>query len=413
MGEMRDRDRYLVELGDRLRLPDDLRDDVLAEIADHLDDAIATSLADGIPAAEAERRAVESLGPVGAMAEHFRRTYQGNRRLLAAVGGSMKAGGRDAFRGFLGAYFFGLAFFTTLAVIAVLFRILPGLSDVDVGYAVGAAFFTSYQGLALCVAAWFGGGTLVSTLADRSNRRLERVAGPIAVVGGIALLFLVGRWEQAYDWPSVIAMSLIPLAFVIGALRAGRTLIPPTVQRRLVRASFVVTIVAMVGGLVGAILAPQLFSSSTSFETTPEESPESAAYWAATGYSVVAPTVIEPFTYLWDTFGSPGFTGQTEIDVDETWAGWARWTDVRAEAWRAMPDGERLEPGHVAPYASIKLDPSSPREVEMSLSKAGVDHYRLFVTATDRKTGERAAIGQSDGGDVVFFGSIIDWFRSL
>ncbi|MEU4807057.1 permease prefix domain 1-containing protein [Actinosynnema sp. NPDC023587] len=73
-------DEYLTSLDRRLRGPEQVKDDLLAEARDSLDDAAAAHAAGGLDAEEAQRRAVAEFGPVTLIA----RDYQG---LLALAHG--------------------------------------------------------------------------------------------------------------------------------------------------------------------------------------------------------------------------------------------------------------------------------------------------------------------------------------
>jgi hypothetical protein len=59
---------YLHALAGRLAGSRRTRARLLTELRDHLDDAVAANLAAGMPAEEAEQRAVELLGPPGPLA---------------------------------------------------------------------------------------------------------------------------------------------------------------------------------------------------------------------------------------------------------------------------------------------------------------------------------------------------------
>ncbi|GGM42920.1 hypothetical protein GCM10012275_12320 [Longimycelium tulufanense] len=64
-------DRYLLTLDARLRGPATVRRDLLAEARDGLHDAAESYRAAGLPAGEAERRAVTDFGPIGRIARDY------------------------------------------------------------------------------------------------------------------------------------------------------------------------------------------------------------------------------------------------------------------------------------------------------------------------------------------------------
>ncbi len=73
-------DEYLTALDRRLRGPERIKEDLLAEARDSLDDAVEAYRDGGLPEADAQRRAVAEFGPVN----HIARDYQG---LLALAHG--------------------------------------------------------------------------------------------------------------------------------------------------------------------------------------------------------------------------------------------------------------------------------------------------------------------------------------
>ncbi|MBW4719266.1 permease prefix domain 1-containing protein [Saccharothrix obliqua] len=74
-------DDYLTDLGGRLRGPEHVKEDLLAEARDSLDDAAAAYRDGGLAAAEAQARAVADFGPV----DHTARDYQGLLALAHSV----------------------------------------------------------------------------------------------------------------------------------------------------------------------------------------------------------------------------------------------------------------------------------------------------------------------------------------
>jgi hypothetical protein len=89
--DTRDRDAFLAAVRSRLDLPDTIAHDVLEELVGHLEDAATELRAAGLSAADAERRAIGRLGDPGALGTDLAQARRGGRRLLAAVGGGIRA----------------------------------------------------------------------------------------------------------------------------------------------------------------------------------------------------------------------------------------------------------------------------------------------------------------------------------
>ncbi|RKT52633.1 permease prefix domain 1-containing protein [Saccharothrix australiensis] len=64
-------DEYLADLDRRLRGPEHVKADLLAEARDSLDDAVTAYRGGGLPAEDAQRRAVAEFGPVNRIARDY------------------------------------------------------------------------------------------------------------------------------------------------------------------------------------------------------------------------------------------------------------------------------------------------------------------------------------------------------
>jgi HAAS len=72
MAESRPAELYLQDLAQRMAGSRRTRRRLLAELRDHVDDAVAAQLDAGVDAAEAERHAIARLGPPDALARAWR-----------------------------------------------------------------------------------------------------------------------------------------------------------------------------------------------------------------------------------------------------------------------------------------------------------------------------------------------------
>jgi uncharacterized membrane protein len=70
------RQGYLDEVGRHLRMPDNRRDDVLDELAAHLEDAVTQLITDGRSRDDAEAEALRRLGSPDDLGDALRRTHQ-------------------------------------------------------------------------------------------------------------------------------------------------------------------------------------------------------------------------------------------------------------------------------------------------------------------------------------------------
>lgn len=94
-------DAYVAALAARVRVPRRHRERILGEVREHLDDAAARLVAQGLSRSAAEQRAVESFGLAGALAEQF--NHQSAATTTRRMPMFMAGCGAGVVGGFLGA----------------------------------------------------------------------------------------------------------------------------------------------------------------------------------------------------------------------------------------------------------------------------------------------------------------------
>jgi len=415
MGEMSERDRYLAELAQRLRLPDALRDEVLEEIAGHLDDATQTYADDGLSRVEAERRAIGLLGPVETLATRFRRTHQTTRRLFAAVGGGMWDAGKDALRGLLAGYLLSLLALMLGSVALEAVARWTGTIDL-MGY---RTFGTELTGLSFALASAWGAEGLVVSIAARSRRRIEEVRRPVAGVGLAILAVAVSTIDTEHDWLSVLLFGALPLVFAIMAWNTdpGRT--PDAPLRGLRPRWLLAAAVAVMAGAVLVAIVTRLVAGPLPVPTeSVGEQQYDAAGWTAAGFEVIAPTVMAGASGVLSTTDRTQADGIVVVTLSDYQIDWDGWRDLRVEAWRALPDPwetVRLAPGADTPFVVAAInDPWDQAGTVIGVARVpDVSDYLLVVTGLDPSTGGRVALGWPEGGQTAFHGDLLDWFAAL
>ena len=410
-------ERYLAQVAARLRMPLSAEREVVDELRAHLDDAREALEAEGLDPEMAEREAMARLGSPDALGDDLRRTHQTRRRLLAAVGGGVWDGLKDAFTGYIVGIIVVLIVFAALGTLAQ--QLLGSAFLAGVSGRSGEAI---YSGSLLSIAAWWGARGVVRSLARRALRRTAAVRAPVAVAGAVpmvAILLFVVRLH--YTWAGIAAMLAIPLSWVVAAIttpepgRRSRWAFGRPSPRLLGLAVLAVFGVSMI--LVA------IYPTGQSGSSGPQPNDEALAalpdqeHWALLGYLGVAPSVVGLQQSCWYATPFADANGDISIRLDEDTIDWDEYGDLRAEAWRALPSDRwvrTLDPASTGPYATVPVAAWEPTAAIIPVGRTpGVDAYLLFVTGVDRTTGERVAIGYPDGEEVGFIGTIVDWFTRL
>jgi hypothetical protein len=218
--DTRDRDTFLGAVRSRLDLPDAIAHDVLEELVGHLEDAATELRAAGLSSEDAERRAIGRLGEPGPLGIDLARARRGRRRLLAAVGGGVRAVIVEGIRTWI---FLALVFFLA-AMLAI-----PAASTLL--HLIGrstSSYFAGPLGSLMTVAAVacgfaYLGWIMPNRVAGPAMRSVRGVRRPVAVVGWtLGSLLVWSLVSVAMDPVLAVGLPLGPVAFALAALRAPR-----------------------------------------------------------------------------------------------------------------------------------------------------------------------------------------------
>lgn len=221
---------YLERLDQGLRLPAGLRRDVLAEIAGHLSQSVATLEADGATHADAVREALRRLGPPEPLARDLRSAQQTTRRLIAGVGGGVF--GATAGLG-VGLLFGALALLPAVLFSMLLTTAINALAHTEWTWSSAAA--TSSNLLFVDIAMVVTGRVVTRLSAGLARRELRPVAWVVTAIGvPIVAALTVGQIRQEWTWLGVPFAVALPVCFAAGALTADRAVRWPSRRLRLV-----------------------------------------------------------------------------------------------------------------------------------------------------------------------------------
>lgn len=205
-------DAYVAALAARVRVPRRHRERILGEVREHLDDAAARLVAQGLSRSAAEQRAVESFGLAGALAEQFNHqsaatTTRRMPMLLAGCGAGVVGGFLGAaipqpasstaaplprqvafFLGILGLQLAVIAGLRVSARVAAHWVDGPTAADARLVRHAAAVFLV---GLTMTVAGW--GAALLDVAGGRSGDRLvPLLAGLAAMLIGATVAAIFG-----------------------------------------------------------------------------------------------------------------------------------------------------------------------------------------------------------------------------
>ena len=415
---------YLDRMGAELALPAADVAEVRAELADHLQDSIASLEAEGLDREGAIREALGRLGPAAELGRQIRSAHQSTRRLLAGVGGGVFAAGGGFVLGYLGggmlALLLALAF---AAVTTALTSIGVHLPDLAAGDHTGNTVNSLLLAIATAIAAGAATRYAVRTSASLSRHTPRSVAVVWAAAGALAF----GWWalfgmRGPQSWPGVAVELCVPVVAVGAALiRIERPM--PHVGRW----ALVVGLITVVGTslmLVAVSSASVSGAGSGSGSGEAESIPMPDLHLDA-----VAP--MAPAAWLPEDGGfGGGYGSESASSGTRLWADvgsnlpasvvatvLANWRDMRFEAWRA-PAGVGL--------GSTGIDPhyTSPIEVQPAVlhgsSLEAVFHFErlrdarswwVVLTAVG-PDGHRYRLHDGMGGDAIFNGSAWDWLTA-
>jgi hypothetical protein len=391
--------RYLTELDASLPMPLERRAEVIEEINSHLDDAVAAQLERGILPAEAEESAQARVGPPHLLAADLARSEQSTWWLLAGVGAGVRTGLGQGVYGFLLGWLL-----TLLGIYALL--VVVRLSDSL--FKTGWNFQFTDQGWntlittgAIAFGLYYSGRAVPRAVGIASRRPFAEVRPWVASLGtAAAFLLLVFAVEMPQNWPSVIALSIAPLAFAVGSYR------PNLVHRRL-HVPWVVLIALL-------FLIPLGLLASAGGNGGASETSETSVWgeWGEERAAIVGPQWAADGDL---ELGASGWSSDGRA-VTATWelgspAQVAGLRELRVEAWRADPDViGGLDARWTEPFAvaGVERDGAALSGTVVTTTEPGISVWELFLTGSGAD-GRRYVVASGGGGNSTFTGTVWDW----
>jgi hypothetical protein len=327
---------FLRQVADGLPFDEAEKLDILRELASHLADSTSRFESEGLMLDEAERRALDRLGPPDRLAVELTHARRTPRRLLAAAG----AGTWAAVSGVVYGYLFGLlvlvgASFVTIPLAAGVVRLFGGSwgSLLD---------NTAMTLLALGVGVYVAGLKVTSVAAARAGYHIRAARRVTTALGGalVAGFALVG-WSGILTWLDVAILLSLPAWFVVGAWRSTAAAFPS--RRWRLQILGLMLVIVPLGLVLGAGQQPQGSGSGWS-------PADVGRIGLPTPEAVAAAQGIES--------GGGNFGGiETIGTVIRDPAVLAGWRDLRVEAWRSTgvvgidPNLMALDPAARGPFA--------------------------------------------------------------
>jgi len=411
---------YLDRMTGELALPAADVAEVRAELADHLNDSIASLEAEGMDRETAVREALGRLGPPAELGRQLRAAHQSTRRLLAGAGGGVFAAGGGFVLGSLGGMALAIVIATLFAAVAaILGRIgvsLPDLNSRENGYAA-ISLLSSF-----IVAA---GAAIATRYAVRTSAGLSRRAPrTVALFWAAAAVVAFGWWaifsqRGLQSWPIVAGEFCIPLVAAAGALvRIERPM--PHVGRW-----------ALAVVLVSVIVLPLLlFAGTTTSGSGLQVEPWSPSDFNLDTVAPAAPAAWLPPDDIVESGVGDAQAGPAEIDAQlisqssatsgplPIAAVLANWRDLRFEAWHSYPIGHNSGPVGIDTNYRTPFT-VQPAVVEGDTLKAEFHFERLrdarswWVVLTGiAPDGNRYRLGDGTGDQTDFNGSAWDWLTA-
>jgi hypothetical protein len=329
------RDVFLQRIADGLPFDEAEKLDILRELASHLADSTARLEADGLSRDDAERTALDRLGPPDRLAVELTRARRTPRRLLAAAG----AGTWAAVSGIVYGYLFG-----------VLILVVVSIGTVALAASVVHLFGGSWGSLldnsaltllALGVGLYVAGLKATSVVAGRAGyhiRAARRVT--TAVGGGLVLGYALVGWSGTLNWPDVAILLSLPAWFVVGAWRSTAIAFPS--RRWRLQILGLMLVIVPLGLVLGAGQRPQ----------------SSGGVWPTAGVERIGLATPAAVAAAQDGDGAGMGGGIVSIGtIIHDPAVLAGWRDLRVEAWRGTgwdavdPSLMALDPAARGPFS--------------------------------------------------------------
>jgi hypothetical protein len=407
---------YLDRMSGVLLLPAADVAEVRAELADHLQDSIASLQAEGLDRERATREALARLGSADELGRQLRRAHQSTRRLLAGAGGGVFAAGGGFVLGYLGGLAVALLLALVIAAItAILTRI--GLPMPDLMGDHGDTVNSLLLGFATALGAGVAIRYAVRTSAGLSRRAPRSIAVFWAVAGALGFgWYCIFGLHGPQSWPGVAVELSIPFVVVAAAfVRIERPM--PHVGRWAV----VVVLVSVVGtSLMFVAVAGAGISGGTSVVTENGQEPDMHFDTVAP----MAPAAWLPAGFLSGSGWGQLASGETQVRFDlgsnpptPTTTALANWTDVRFEAWHSLsmndPSSYGVDPHYSSPIA---IQPANFHDNSVDATfhferMRDAKFWWVFLTGIG-PDGHRYRLADGGGGGSSFNGSAWDWLTA-
>jgi energy-coupling factor transporter transmembrane protein EcfT len=400
---MDERAGFLAKVAAGLTLPDPMSAEVLQELSDHLDDVASELEASGAALLDAEREAIERLGPPAKLAHDLSRAHRPRSRLLLAAGAGAVEAVRVGLFGLLLGWLFVLLAFVLGGAASRAASSMLGLNP-EADWAGG--WNTVLTAVTFNVAACLGGAAAVRAVARVGWSTPREVRRGVLLGGGALLAWVVlVVVPQQLNWASVIGLCAVPVAFALGtrfdALRPMR--------------AYSAMLLLLIPGILafGAISLARSATGpgpTTYFswnEQTHAEEMGIPLWW--TGTSAAPPTFTEG--------GWGGSLGTLTVDVNAaSEASAAQFSGLRLEAWAAEPPkGDwRLRPGQAGPFATAPAVRAGTEITGTLRFATRPDVAWAQVTLTGvAPDGQRYILWSSGPQDATFQGTVWAWLTAL
>ncbi len=414
-----DRDGYLRRVDARLPFDEPERREILDELAAHLADTAAGLEESGLEPAEAERRAVQRLGPSEALADDLARARRSPRRLLAAAG----AGTWAVFAGGMYGLLWGIVLSLAGAVvIGVGVQAIVGVLRLD-WHGFDEGWNSALSLVPLGVALYVGGRAVTPAVAARAGYRARTTRWLTAFVGGILVgVYALLGWDGAMTWVTVAALATLPVLWVAGAWR-GAALRVPGAGRRIA--------LGLMGVLALGLSSMFLLSTSVGSVLTPVGKPVPGP--PDYGFARIGAPVPEAVAAAETGSGADGYavSGMAGVGEVRAWITFrdpsvlTGWRDLRVEAWRAtapwdvaVVDPSARHPLAIAPASwsavgGLDGPPGTSLGGALRLDRFPDVQWAYVAITGVAPDGTRHLVVMPDFAQVVFHGTAWGWFTGV
>ncbi len=395
-----------------LRLHDDRAREVVDELAAHIADTTDALVGEGLDRERAEREALARLGDARELGRGLRRANRTTRRLLAGATGGAWAATKAGLGGLLIAY--GAMVLLVLGLLMLVSLLNRAFSTEISLQSSDRGWNTVFLGGVLWFAAARAATAAVAVASARSLWRASEIRPWVAVAGAaITAVAVGGLWPMSHNWASVLVVGSVPVAAVIGALRATGE--PP----RRIRGSWSVP-----AAIAGFALLPAILliwaGAPAQVSLRMIESPTYASIAdmeRAHRYDRIASLLPESWRdeaqAAVETGIAGGFatmTARNVTDLPDT-----TWRDVRLEVWPV--GGADTAPSVVTGYEPLAVVKTTRVDGRYAAT-VRIDRLPTVVFAGLALTGvapdgERYLLVPPHPQQTAFDGTIADWFAAL